>query len=92
MTSFYVLIIAYLDVDLDEALAAANPRFIVMTDAWPRVSDDSGVMQRRYRNAVRAINQLIAQRYEQVAVVGRARIFEKTRERPPVSSELALDN
>lgn len=82
MTSFYVLIIAYSDIDLGPTLAAADPRFIVMTDAWPWVDDPTGVMQRRDQNATRALDRLIVQRYERVAVIGRARIYRRTAERP----------
>jgi hypothetical protein len=84
-TSFYVLLIPYLDTQLHETLATADPRFIVvLPDAWPRMADDTGVLKRRYENATRAVNGLIAHRYEQVATVGRARVFERVPERPLV--------
>ena len=92
MTSFYVLLIPYLDVELGATLAAAEPRFIVMGgDAWPRVHDARGILPRRFRNATRALNALIAARYEQVAVVGRARVFQRVPERQPAGERLALD-
>ena len=88
MTSFYVLLISYLDVELSDTLTAADPRFIVVLgDVWPGTRDDSGVLKWRYRNATRAVNALIARRYEQVAIVGRARVFQRTEERPLVSAD-----
>jgi len=85
-TSFYVLLLPGLDVDLYETLSEADPRFIVMfNDAWPRWQDETGVMQRRYRNASQALNRLIAERYELAAVIGRATIFQRVPERPLVS-------
>jgi hypothetical protein len=86
MTSFYVLLIPYLDVQLRMALREADPRFIiVMGDAWPRVLDEGGIGRQRYYNATRAINGLIAERYTEVAAIGRARVFERTAERPLVT-------
>lgn len=91
VTSFYVLLIPSLDVGLGSVLEEADPRFIVVTgDVWPRIQDDSGILKRRYFVATRAINSLIARRYEQVAVVGRARIFQRTPERPTVSNRPPL--
>jgi 4-amino-4-deoxy-L-arabinose transferase-like glycosyltransferase len=85
--SFYVLLIPYLDAQLYDTLARADPRFIVTTqDAWPRMQDDTGVTKRRYQIATRAVNSLIAERYEFVGAVGRARIFERTLPRPLVDS------
>jgi hypothetical protein len=79
MTSFYVLLIPHLDTRLRETLRQAEPRFIVMmNDAWPSVPDYQGVLKRRWYNATRTLNGLIAERYEQAAVVGRARVFERT--------------
>jgi hypothetical protein len=89
-TSFYVLLIPYLDMHLKATLNAENPDYIVVTaDAWPKLQDDTGVLQRRYRNANRAVNSLIAERYEQVAVVGKVRIFRLTQERPVVTVSAA---
>jgi 4-amino-4-deoxy-L-arabinose transferase-like glycosyltransferase len=92
-TSFYVLLIPYLDAQLYTTLREADPRFIVvLPDAWPNFHDETGVLQSRYRAASRAINRLIAERYEQVDVVGRARIFERTVGRPtvgPLSTQTA---
>jgi 4-amino-4-deoxy-L-arabinose transferase-like glycosyltransferase len=86
-TSFYVLLIPYLDTELYDTLAAADPRFIVvMADAWPKVYDETGVMKRRYEISSRAINRLIALRYRQVAVVSSARVFERSNERPITGS------
>ena len=89
-TSFYVLLIPDLDTELWNTLLAADPRFIVMlNDAWPRYHDDTGVMQTRYQRSVHALNSLIAMRYEQVAVVGRAHIFQRTADRPLVDQKSA---
>lgn len=86
MTSFYVLLIPYLDTGLDDSLAAADPPFVVVTaDAWPIYYDATGVLQHRYRNATRALNGLLAERYEAVARVGRATVFRRTLDRPVVS-------
>jgi hypothetical protein len=83
MTSFYVLLIPYLDTQLDDTLAAAEPLFIVVSaDAWPSYYDATGVLQYRYQNATRGLNGLIAERYEQVAQVGRATVYKRTVERP----------
>jgi 4-amino-4-deoxy-L-arabinose transferase-like glycosyltransferase len=92
MSSFYVLLIPYLDVQLHDTLEEADPRFIVvLADVWPRFPDDSGVMKRRLAIAGRGIDQLLARRYEQVDVVGRARIFERTTERPFVGQHTAQE-
>lgn len=90
-SSFYVLLIPNLDVQLGETLAEADPRFIVVLgDVWPRLGHDAGgIMKRRYENAKRAIDGLIAWRYEQVAAVGRARVFVRTLERPLVTDRPA---
>jgi hypothetical protein len=82
MTSFYTLLIPYLDANLRGTLIAADPRFVVtLSDAWPRHYDATGVLQRRYLTATRAVNSLLAERYVLVASIGRARIFERTLER-----------
>jgi hypothetical protein len=92
MTSFYVLLIPYLDVQLHDTLDAAEPRFVVvLADVWPRVPDNTGVMGRRFKNAGVGIDRLLARRYEQVDVVGRARIFERTAERPLVFQPTAAE-
>jgi 4-amino-4-deoxy-L-arabinose transferase-like glycosyltransferase len=89
MTSFYVLLIPYVDMGLYFELDKANPRFIVvMSDVWPRTTDTSGALTWRFRNANRAVSRLIAHRYEQVAVVGRARVFERVAERPVVTEDI----
>jgi hypothetical protein len=86
MTSIYVLDSPHLDVQLYENLRAADPRFIVvLADVWPRFAYSTDVVQRRFRNANRAVNRLIAERYVEVDVVGRARIFARTVSRPIVS-------
>jgi hypothetical protein len=83
MTSFYVLLIPYLDVNLGSAMLRSDPRFIVvLNDVWPKVRDDTGILRQRYYNASRGLYSIIARRYEQVATVGRARIFERIPERP----------
>jgi hypothetical protein len=93
MTSFYVLLIPYLDTNLGRWLIESDPRFIVvLADAWPRIGDDTGVLQQRYLNATRSLHGVLARRYEQVEVVGRARIFERTAERPTVIPKTELDN
>ncbi len=85
MTSFYTLLIPELDGRLESTLAAANPRFIVvLNDVWPQYPDDTGVLQRRYATSTRGINRLLAARYNEVASVGRARVFERTHVRPLV--------
>jgi 4-amino-4-deoxy-L-arabinose transferase-like glycosyltransferase len=87
-TSFYVLLIPDLDTELWNTLLAADPLFIVMQDdAWPRYRDDTGILKTRYERSVHALNSLIALRYEQVAVVGRARIFQRTAARPFVDQK-----
>jgi 4-amino-4-deoxy-L-arabinose transferase-like glycosyltransferase len=87
MTSFYTLLITDLDLELGQTLIDADPRFImVMNDAWPGdLNDARGIVKRRYQNATRSLYGLIAWRYEQVATVGRARIFARTLERPLVT-------
>jgi 4-amino-4-deoxy-L-arabinose transferase-like glycosyltransferase len=86
MTSFYVLLMPHLDTQLRERLNQTEPRFIVMlNDAWPSVPDYQGVLKRRWDNATRALNGLIAERYEQAAVVGRARVFRRTAPRTVVT-------
>jgi hypothetical protein len=86
MTSFYVLLMPHLDTQLKDRLSQAEPRFIVMlNDAWPSVPDYQGVLKRRWYNATRTLNGLIAERYEQAAVVGRARIFRRTAPRTIVT-------
>ena len=90
MTSFYVLLIPDLDMELYYRLDTADPRFIVvMSDVWPRTHDSSGALTWRYRLSSRAVRRLIAHRYEEVAVVGRAQVFERTTGRPYVDSDLA---
>ena len=90
MTSFYVLLIPYLDSELYDTLAEKDPRFIVVTsDVWPKVYDETGVLKRRYEIASRAVNRLIAYRYEQVDAVGRARIYQRVSERPFVGPPAA---
>jgi hypothetical protein len=99
MTSFYVLLMPHLDTQLKETLRTANPRFIVMLgDAWPRVPDYQGVLKRRWNNATRTLNGMIAERYEEVSEVGRARIFRRTVPRSvvtwynhPAPEDLVLD-
>jgi hypothetical protein len=86
MTSFYVLLMPHLDTDLRESLRVNEPRFIVMlNDAWPSVPDYEGVLKRRWDNATRTLNGLIAERYEQAAQVGRALVFRRTAPRSVVS-------
>jgi len=86
MTSFYVLLMPHLDTQLKETLRLSEPRFIVMlNDAWPSVPDYEGVLKRRWDNATRTLNGLIAERYEQAAVVGRARVFRRTAPRTLVN-------
>jgi hypothetical protein len=86
MTSFYVLLMPYLDTQLKETLRRNEPRFIVMmNDTWPSVPDYQGVLKRRWDNATRTLNGLIAERYEQAAVVGRARVFRRTTPRGVVT-------
>jgi hypothetical protein len=99
MTSFYVLLMPHLDTQLKETLRQSEPRFIVMlNDAWPSVPDYQGVLKRRWYNATRTLNGLIAERYEQAAVVGRARIFRRTAPRTvitwynqPAQEEMPID-
>jgi hypothetical protein len=86
MTSFYVLLMPHLDTQLKDSLRRSEPRFIVMlNDAWPSVPDYEGVLKRRWDNATRTLNGLIAERYEQAAVVGRARVFRRTSPRSVVT-------
>jgi len=81
-----VLLMPHLDTQLKETLRTANPRFIVMLgDAWPRVPDYQGVLKRRWDNATRTLNGMIAERYEQVSEVGRARVFRRTAPRSVVT-------
>jgi hypothetical protein len=91
VTSFYVLLIPHLDTELDRTLRAVDPRLIVMFgDAWPAIPDYQGVLHRRWNNATRTLNRLIAERYEQVAVVGRARVFARTTTRAYVTDRQVL--
>jgi hypothetical protein len=97
MTSFYTLLIPYLDWKLRPSLDASDPRFIVvMSDAWPRHRDDTGVLQSRYARATRSLNALLAERYELALAVGRARVFRRTVERafvePNVDRELQTES
>ncbi|HLF77021.1 MAG TPA: glycosyltransferase family 39 protein [Dehalococcoidia bacterium] len=89
MTSFYTLLIPYLDTRLGDALAGADPRFIVtFADVWPKHNDETGVMQRRFATATRAVKSLLAERYVLVASTGRARVFERTLDRPMVGPRI----
>jgi hypothetical protein len=83
-TSFYVLLRPNLDLRLWHELERAQPRFIVFMDAWPRVADPGGVGKYRFYHASRAVLSLIAERYEQVASVGRAEVYRRAEPRPLV--------
>jgi hypothetical protein len=83
-TSFYVLLRPNLDVRLWHELEETQPRFIVFMDAWPRVADPGGVGKYRFYHASRAVLSLIAERYEQVASVGRAEVYRRAEPRPLV--------
>ncbi len=86
-TSCYVLLMPDLDRQLYHSLVAADPRFIVtLADVWPRLRDDTGVLQRRYAISTQAVNTRIAERYELVAAIGRARVFERTTPRLAVDA------
>ncbi len=78
MTSFYVLLLPYLDMRFESTLATEKPRYIVlMTDAKPKVANSSPVVGRRYRNATRALDELLASQYRRVAIVGNAHVFAR---------------
>jgi hypothetical protein len=81
-TSFYVLLIPYLDIQLGKTLTTADPRFIVvLSDARTDLSDRSPVVARRYEIASRAVEALLARRYAPVAAIDRATIYERVPDR-----------
>jgi hypothetical protein len=78
MTSFYVLLIPYLDVKLKDELAKADPKFIVkFNDAWPKIEDETGIMTQRFNYAVRGLDELLAERYKLVAEFERAKVYQR---------------
>jgi hypothetical protein len=90
MTSFYTLLIPYLDTRLAESLYGSDPRLIVVTnDVWPKYYDETGMLKRRYERSTRALNTVLAERYELALTIGRARVFRRTTERAVVTAQPA---
>lgn len=82
-TSFYVLLLPYLDTKLGETLGSARPEFlVVMSDAKPRFSGSDEVVDRRYRNSRRAIDEIVARDYTRVAASDRAEVYRYRRDVP----------
>lgn len=78
MTSFYVLLIPYLDVNLKADLLAEEPEFIVVfDDAMPGASDPDGIMRQRYRNATNGIAEVLSARYRLVEDIAKAHIYQR---------------
>ncbi|HXH23133.1 MAG TPA: glycosyltransferase family 39 protein [Dehalococcoidia bacterium] len=91
MTSFYVLLLPYLDVQLAGTLFAERPAYIVvMSDAKPRLREPSPIIDQRWLNATRGLETVIARDYQRVATVGRAQVYRRVPERPPVSSGITV--
>jgi 4-amino-4-deoxy-L-arabinose transferase-like glycosyltransferase len=87
MTSFYVLLLPHLDVQLAATLSAERPAYIVvMSDAKPGMPEPSPVVEQRWRNATRGLDSLLARDYQRVATVGRAQVYRLASQRPPTTS------
>jgi hypothetical protein len=77
-TSFYVLLIPYVDVQLGEMLEKERPAYIiVMSDARPAYPPRNEVLDRRYRNAVKAIDSVVSRDYRRIAVTDKAEVYER---------------
>jgi hypothetical protein len=77
-TSFYVLLIPYLDLTLGGSLDREQPQFIViLDDARPKFHGSSPVTDRRYSNAMKALEDRIARDYQQVAGTAKATVYER---------------
>ena len=78
VTSFYVLLRPYLDVSFGKTLTEEDPRYIVLLlDARPTIANSSPVVDRRYRNATKGLDEVLTRRYQRIAVVGRAHIYRR---------------
>jgi len=78
MTSFEVLLIPYLDLQLEPTLARERPQFvIVMDDAKARFAGSTSVVDTRYRNAMRGLNNILSGGFQEVARVGKAHIYAR---------------
>jgi hypothetical protein len=78
MTSFYVLLLPYQDVNLGSTLDLERPRYIVvMSDARPRMSPASPIIDQRWTNAKRSLDALLMSEYQLVSSEGRADIYRR---------------
>lgn len=76
MTSFYVLLIPYLDTGLWAQLSAERPDFIVLTsDARVKLVGSSPIVGRRYAIARQSLAGLVERDYDKVVAVGKAEIY-----------------
>ncbi len=81
MTSFYVLLLPYLDVKLAGALNQERPAYIVvMSDAKPKMSPPSPIIDQRWANATRGLKAVLARDYQHVVTVGKAEVYRRSPE------------
>jgi hypothetical protein len=81
MTSFYVLLLPYLDVNLSASLNAEKPRYIlVMSDAKPKM-EPSSIIDQRWNIATKGLEAVLARDYQLVSTAGPARIYRRLPER-----------
>lgn len=94
MTSFYVLLLPYLDTKLGDALNAEKPRYIVvMNDAKPKMNPPSPIIDQRWSYATRGLQAVLDRDYHLVSSVGRAQIYRRSPEHitPTPNSGLVID-
>jgi hypothetical protein len=79
MTSFYVLLLPYLDVQLAGTLNQEKPAYIVvMSDAKPKLPSPSPIIDQRWNNAIKGLNGVLARDYQHIATVGRAQVYRRS--------------
>ena len=79
MTSFYVLLLPRLDAWIGPELNQDRPRYIVvMSDARPRMSPPSPVIDHRYDVAAGGLEAVLARDYQLLTTVGRARVYVRS--------------
>lgn len=82
MTSFYVLLLPYLDIQLATTLNQEKPVYIVvLSDAKPKLPRPSPIMEQRWTNAMKGLNAVVGRDYQKVATVGRAQVYRRSSER-----------
>jgi hypothetical protein len=94
MTSFYVLLLPYLDTKLAGELDTEKPRYIVvMSDAKPKMSPPSLIIDQRWGNAKRGLDVVLARDYQLVSSVGPAQIYRRSPEHitPTPNSGIVFD-